>query len=125
MKKHYLFTLILIAVAFISIPLIVIFAPRKNDTLFKNSQGLKIDMPEEIPIAKKGDTLIVLEVKKNIIYVGFAPKAKRQENITLKKSSDTEWEVSPKYYPDTIIKHTVYVNGVKCTPTTEYKNVKL
>lgn len=36
----------------------------------------QIDLPEEIQIASKGDTLIVYAVSEDTIYIGFNPKNK-------------------------------------------------
>jgi len=47
------------------------FMKEPNETIFYNCNGLRIVMPEEIPIAKKGDLLQVIEVKNGIIYIGF------------------------------------------------------
>lgn len=46
-------------------------------------------------------------------------------SVTLKKSSDSEWEVSEKQMPDTTITRIVVLKGDTLYPTTQYLNVKI
>lgn len=41
------------------------------NTYYKSKQSVKLDLPEEIYLAKPGDTLYVTERTKDSIYLGF------------------------------------------------------
>lgn len=49
----------------------------------------------------------------------------KPHTVTYKKSSDSEWEISPKQMPDTTITDTVVISGQIATPTVQYINIKL
>jgi len=45
--------------------------------------------------------------------------------VTIKKSSDSEWELSREKFPDTTITETKVINGITVHPTVQYLNVKM
>lgn len=59
------------------------------------------------------------------IIAGYHIGINQPKNITLQKSSDSEWEVSNISMPDTTITDTVRIEGIEVHPTTQYLNVKL
>lgn len=59
------------------------------------------------------------------ILVGYYVGINQPKNITLQKSSDSEWEVSPVSMPDTTITDTIFISGDTVYPTAHYLNVKI
>lgn len=59
------------------------------------------------------------------MMIGYHIAINQHKTITLQKSSDSEWEVSPVSMPDTTITDTVRIGDIEVHPTIQYLNVKL
>ena len=71
-------------------------------------------------------------MKKNILIVALSLcfllavyRIYQLHDVTIKKSSDSEWEYSDIKMPDTTIVDTLVINGVKVFPTVQYLNIKI